>query len=156
MTEAILALAVIVILVLVTLLLAFLGDRTGYGLDVLTRDWREVRVVANVTFLTEEQGGRKQPAWNSRTFRTQAVIGDHGQREVKTAEDGRTQAEQYLDICFDGDGEELKQGIEHEVLLVFTNRRDVEYEQLVPGATFTLGGFGRIVGHGRVVQGPIH
>jgi len=153
MAEAIMALAIFVIFVLVTLLLAFLGDRTGYGLDILTREWREVRVVANVTFLTEEQGGRKQPAWNSRTFRTHVVICDPGQREAQTTEDGRIQAEQYLDACFDGDGEELKQGIEHEVLLVFTNRRAVDYEQLLPGATFILGGGGRIDGYGRVMRG---
>lgn len=140
MTEAMLALVLFVIFVPVTLLLAFLGDRTGHGLDVLTREWREVRVVANVTFLSEEQGGRRQPAWNSRTFRTQAVIGDYGQ---------------HLNVCFDGDGKELANGVEHQVLLVFTNRRDVEYDQLVPGATFTLGSGGRIDGYGSVVRGPL-
>ena len=156
MIDAIIALAVTMIFVLATLLLAFLGDRTAYCLDILTRKWREARVVANVTFLTEEQGGRKQPAWNSREFRTHVVVSDPGQREVKTAEDGRTLTERHLAVCFDGDGEELTPGIEHEVLLVLANYRAVEYERLVPGATFTLRGGGRIVGHGRVVQGPIH
>ena len=156
MPDAIMALAGALIGVLVTLLLAFLGDRTASGLDSVTRKWREVRIRANVTFLTEEQGGRKQPAWNSRTFRTHVVVGDPGQREVKTAEDGRTLTEQYLDVCFDGDGEEITQGVEHEVLLVLANYRAIEYEKLVPGATFTLRGGGRIDGYGRVVQGPFH
>ena len=155
MTAAIIALALVMILVGATLLLAFFGDRAGYFLDIMTRKSREARVMANVTFLTEEQGGRKQPAWNSRTFRTHVVVSDPGQREVK-AEEGRTPTERFLAACFDGDGEELTLGIEHEVLLVLLNCRAVEYERLVPGATFTLRGGGRIVGHGRVVQGPIH
>ncbi len=156
MADAVMALALTLIVVLPTLLLAFLGDRTAYGLDTLTRKWRETRVVANVTFLTEEQGGRKRPAWNSREFRTHVVVSDPGQHEVNTAEDGRTLTERHLHACLDGDGEELTQGIENEVLLVLACYRAVENERLVPGATFTLREGGRIVGHGRVVQGPIH
>lgn len=156
MTDAIMGLVLFLILVLVILLVAFLGDRTGYCLDILTRKWREVRVSANVMFLTEEQGGSKQPAWNSRSYRTHLVVGDPGQREVKTPEDGRALNRQYLPVCFDGDGEEMAQGVVHKVWLVLVNCRAVEYERLVPGATFTLRGGGRIVGHGRVLRGPFH
>ncbi|MEO0574346.1 MAG: hypothetical protein AAF004_02700 [Pseudomonadota bacterium] len=151
MTTAIMGLTLFLIPVLMILLVAFLGDRTGYGLDLVTRKWREVRVSANVTFLTEEQGGSKQPAWNSRSYRTHLVVGDPEQREVKTPEDGSAPNGLHLPVCFDGDGEEMAQGVVHKVWLVLANSRAVEYKRLVPGATFTLRGSGRIVGHGKIL-----
>ena len=114
----------------------------------------ETRISAKVTFLTEEQGGRKHPAWNSRKYRPHVVVGDPAQREVKTAEDGRTLTEQYLAVCFDGNGEEMSQGKEHEVSLVLAYFSAVEYEELVPGATFTLREGGNIVGYGEVAESP--
>jgi hypothetical protein len=114
----------------------------------------QVQISARVTFLTEEEGGRKQPAWNSRKYRPHVVVGDPAQREATTAEDGRTLTENYLGVCFDGDGEEMSQGTEHEVSLLLAYYPAGEYEDLVPGATFTLREGGNIVGFGEVVQSP--
>ncbi len=114
----------------------------------------QVQIAANVTFLTNEQGGREYPAWNSHTYRPHVVVGDPAQRQVKTAEDGRTLTELYLGVCFDGDGHEMKQGIEHEVKLLLAYYPAVEYEILVPGATFTIREGGSVVGFGEVMQSP--
>jgi translation elongation factor EF-Tu-like GTPase len=114
----------------------------------------QVQIAAKVTFLTTEQGGRKHPAWNSRKYRPHVVVGDPTRRQAETAEDGRTLTESYLGVCFDGDGEEMQQGTEHEVSLLLAYYPAVEYENLVQGATFTLREGGKIVGYGEVVESP--
>lgn len=114
----------------------------------------QVGITAKVIFLTEEQGGRTHPAWNSRKYRPHVVVGDPTQRQVKTAEDGRTLTEQYLGVCFDGGGEEMPQGVEQLVSLLLAYYPAVEYEVLVTGATFTLREGGTIVGFGEVTQSP--
>jgi hypothetical protein len=114
----------------------------------------QVQIVAKVTFLTIEQGGREHPAWNSTKYRPHVVVGDPTQRQVKTADDGRTLTEQYLGVCFNGNGEEMTQGTEHEVSLLLAYYPTVAYEELVRGATFTLREGGKIVGYGEVVVSP--
>jgi hypothetical protein len=114
----------------------------------------QVQIAAKVTFLTTEQGGREHAAWNSRKYRPHVVVGDPTQRQAETAEDGRTLTEQYLGVCFTGNGEVMTQGIEHEVSLLLAYYPAVEYEALVRGATFTVREGGKVVGYGEVVESP--
>ena len=114
----------------------------------------KTRIQAKVTFLTEDEGGRKSPAWNFDKYRPHVVVGDPDQREALVAEDGRTAAETYLGVCFDGDGKEMLPGKQYEVSLVLMYFGTVEYEELVSGATFTIREGHRIVGFGEVLESP--
>lgn len=116
----------------------------------------QVRISARITFLSEEHGGRTHPAWNSRKYRPHVVVGDPSQRQVLTAEDGRTLTETYLGVCFEGDGSEMPQEEELEVSLILAYYPADEYEELTPGATFTLREGGSIVGYGEVLQSPFN
>lgn len=96
------------------------------------------RVSVAVTFLSSEQGGRSQKANDSPRYRPHLVVGNPEQRVPLTDGSG-TGIEDYLGVQFTGDGRELPR---------------VDYSALSAGATFTVREGGRVIGFGRVLQGP--
>jgi hypothetical protein len=113
-----------------------------------------VLVSALVTFLTHDDGGRTHPACDSNKYRPHLVVGDPAQRTaVLGGDDGRTLIEPHLMTCFTGDGEELVQGIPHEVAINVSYCADIEgYEAPVSGSTFTIREGAKIVGYGEVLS----
>lgn len=104
---------------------------------------------ARVTFLTTKDGGRTVPAFDDRRYRPHIVIGDPNQREAHYDDQGKG-ADRYLGVVFLGAGVELALGKEHRVRLGLWIP-DVDYAEVVSGATFTVREGGRVVGFGEVV-----
>ena len=112
----------------------------------------EPEVVARVTFLAPDEGGRPVPAHDSPLYRPHIVIGDPGQREALYVQGhGRLGAETYLGVCFTGDGRLLAVGVPAVVRLRLMYFPKVDYSTVVPGATFTIREGGRVVGYGDIV-----
>jgi hypothetical protein len=108
------------------------------------------RITVDVTFLSSSEGGRSKAARNSPQYRPHLVVGDPAQRVALTAADGRTLLEDYLGVCFAGDGEELLPGQRYEIDLLLVYAPQVNYDALRPGASFTIREGGRVVGFGSV------
>jgi len=89
------------------------------------------------------------------TYRPHIVIGSRNQREAilaATPEHPRTSIENYQGVAFiDGPPFEyipINESI--NIVLALMYYSDNEYEDVVPGATFTLREGGKIVGHGKI------
>ena len=107
-------------------------------------------IVATVTFLGTDEGGRKKPASACRDYMPHIVIGDPYQREALVDEHNRM-TEHYLGVSFEGNsGEELSLGASHVVSLTLMYHPMVDYSAVQPGATFTLREGGKVVGYGVV------
>jgi len=78
------------------------------------------------------------------------VVGNAEQREPFTSDDGRTLLETYLGVSFTGNGEAFISGDSCEVTLQLDYHPEVNYDHVVPGASFTLREGGKIVGFGSV------
>ena len=109
-------------------------------------------ISASVTFLSPQQGGRSQNAYDSPLYRPHIVIGDPNQR-VARVDDAGVSAEEYLGVQFTGDDRMLPAGVEHQVTLALVYFPDVDYSAIISGATFTIREGARVVGFGRVVRG---
>ena len=107
------------------------------------------RIEASVTFLAPSEGGRTRPANNSVRYRPHIVIGDPTQRIAKTAKDGRTLIEDYLGVCFTGNGDALEPGRSYNVELDLLYP-DVDYRNVVSGASFTIREGACVVGFGEI------
>lgn len=110
-------------------------------------------IEASVTFLSLEEGGRAHPALNDQRYRPHLVVGDPDQRKAITADDGRTLTEDYLGICFSGDGGALLPCERYDVQLKLIYCPYPGYDALVTGATFTIREGAKIVGYGCVSKG---
>ena len=77
-------------------------------------EMKSVLVLARVTFLSKEHGGRSNPAINSDKYRPSAVLGDVNQRHAIFGQDGRTLIEPYRMTAFAGDGEPMLAGNPYE------------------------------------------
>ncbi len=106
---------------------------------------------ASVTFLTPEEGGRSQSAYDSPLYRPHLVVGDPTQRAALTDDTGSA-TEKYLAVRFTGDGTELPAGEPQEVTLELVRSQEVDYSDLSPGSTFTIREGGRVVGFGHVLE----
>lgn len=109
-------------------------------------------ISALVTFLTPQQGGRSQNAYDSPRYRPHIVIGDPNQR-VALVDGAGVSTENYLGVQFTGDDRELPAGSAHQVTLSLIYFPEVDYSAAISGATFTIREGGTVVGFGRVVQG---
>ena len=105
---------------------------------------------ASVTFLSAAEGGRSLSAHNSNLYRPHLVVGDVNQRVPITSDDGRTLLENHLGVCFTGNGEAFIPGQSCDVTLQLAYHPEVNYDQLMPGSTFTIREGGKIVGFGSV------
>jgi hypothetical protein len=116
---------------------------------------RSLLITARVTFLSEEDGGRSDPAINTSKYRPSIVFGDLNQRKPILGEDGRTLIEPYRMAAFAGDGETLLPGNPYDTELVISYYPDLSgYETPEPGDTFTIREGPRIVGFGEVLEVP--
>lgn len=112
------------------------------------------RIMAKITFLSPEEGGRSQPAFNFPNYRPHVVVGDPAQRKAVFAEDGRTVDENYLGVNFMGSGTVMTLGHECEVELELVYFPHVDYSELKRGATFTIREGAKVVGYGEVQRDP--
>jgi hypothetical protein len=78
------------------------------------------------------------------------VVGDPGQREPRIS--GNTIIEHYLGVLVADAPDEIPPGGSAEITLRLMYWPDEKYEQLVPGATFTVREGPKIVGFGRVLS----
>lgn len=108
------------------------------------------RIVASVTFLPPEAGGRARSPHDSPLYRPHLVVRDSDERA--TAEAGRA-TENYLGVRFTGDGRQLSAGVAHTVTLDLPYYARVDYSDLRSGATFVIREGGKTVGFGRVLRG---
>jgi hypothetical protein len=115
----------------------------------------EPEVVARVTFLAPEDGGRRHPAIDGPVYRPHIVIGDPGQRQVPY-EQGHVElsAGTYLGVAFTGDGRQLAIGVLEVVRLRLLYFPEVDYSTVVAGASFTIREGVSVVGYGYIVDRP--
>ena len=79
------------------------------------------------------------------------VIGDPAQREALVSADHRV-LERYLGVWIRDAPDELVPGLTEEVTLVLMYWPDEKYEEVEPGATFTLREGPKIVGFGHIIS----
>jgi hypothetical protein len=121
-------------------------------------NWKsQPTIQALVTFRAATEGGRRTPPHNSSEYRPHIVVGDPAQKLALLGPDNRTVVEDYLGVCFDGDGSPLDFGRAHDLRLRLIYFPQVDYSALVPGATFTIREGGTIVGSGivRAYEPPV-
>lgn len=110
------------------------------------------RILAEVVFLTSEEGGRQQPPVfaTPAAYRPHLVVQDRRVRQPRTR-DGNVIDENYLGVSFvDGPSEfRLGESVECTLRLDYP---EAAYEELKTGAAFTVREGGRIVGHGIVLD----
>ena len=108
------------------------------------------RIEAEVTFLPECEGGRKEPPQllSGGQYRAHLVVGDPNQR--KAAIIGNESQETYLGVAFVSGPSNIESGKSFPAELVLMYWPHPMYESLVPGVTFTMREGARIVGYGRV------
>lgn len=109
-------------------------------------------ISASITFLTPQEGGRSQNAYDSSHYRPHIVIGDPNQR-VAVVDGTGVATEKYLGVQFTGDNRVLPAGSDHQVTLRLIYFPEVDYSAVISGATFTIREGGAIVGFGRVIRG---
>src|SRR4051794_21290649 len=108
------------------------------------------RIEAEITFLPECKGGRKEPPLDlsGGGYRPHVIVEDPNQPWAIT--DGNVSQETYLGVSVVAGPKEVKLGepFSAELELIFWPR--LAYESLTPGATFTLCEGAKVVGHGQV------
>ena len=96
------------------------------------------KIEAEITFLSEEQGGRHQPpVLNTPSlYRPHLVVGDGD----------------YLGVMFLSAPEFVRASATFTAILALVYYPQVDYSALVPGAEFTVREGSQSVGHGRVIK----
>lgn len=107
-------------------------------------------VKAVVTFLTTEDGGRQiPPNLNSGIYRPHIVIQSPDVRAAIFDADGVSR-ETYQGAVFVGGPGDYRLGASVQVSLELCYFPDVPYDDVVPGATFTVREGHRVVAHGQI------
>jgi hypothetical protein len=111
------------------------------------------RIEAEVTFLSEFEGGRAVPplslsADKHGSYRPHIVVGDPNQRHAIIK--GNEIQEEYLGVAFLAGSDEVEFNRPYSVELGLIYYPEVGYESVVPGATFTIREGPRVVGFGKV------
>lgn len=108
------------------------------------------RIEAEVTFLAESEGGRKEPPQllSGGQCRPHLVVGDPNQRQAVTI--GNEIQETYLGVAFVSGPSKIESGKSFPAELALMYWPHPMYESLVSGVTFTMREGARIVGYGRV------
>jgi len=109
-------------------------------------------VEVEVTFLPPEEGGRRQPPdlASAARYMPHLVVGDPNQRKA-IVRSGNVIDEEYLGVVFMPDAAPVDPGVARVATLGLMYYPQVQYERVVPGATFTLREGGRIVAFGKVL-----
>jgi hypothetical protein len=120
----------------------------------LTHNWHtlgsghKVPVVrANITLLPELSHGRY--FLGTGQYRPHIVIGPPSQREA--IRNGNVITEKYLGIIFVGGPEKIDPGESAEVSLALLWFPEEKYDEVSPGATFTIREGAKIVGFGAIL-----
>jgi hypothetical protein len=108
------------------------------------------RIEAEITFLPESEGGRKEPpaTLSGGTYRPHLVVGDPNQRQAIII--GNVIQETYLGVAFISGPDKIISGEPFLAELVLMYWPHPVYESLVPGATFTMREGANVVGYGQV------
>jgi translation elongation factor EF-Tu-like GTPase len=108
------------------------------------------RIEAEVTFLPESEGGRKEPPphLSGGGYRPHLVVGDPKQRRAIAI--GNEIQETYLGVAFLSGPEKVEPGESFMAELVLMYWPHPVYDSLVPGATFTVREGAKVVGYGQV------
>ena len=94
----------------------------------------------------------ERPRWPNRgRYMPHLVVGDPGQREARISRN--TITEHYLGVLVADAPDEFPPDGTAEVTVRLMYWPDEKYEQLVPGATFTVREGAKIVGFGKVLSG---
>jgi hypothetical protein len=106
-------------------------------------------VRASLTLLPELERGRNT-LW--RAYRPHIVIGPPEQRKAKM--EGNTCVERYQGVLVLDEFLQIEPGetVAVTLLLAYYQQPDILYEDVVPGATFTVREGSNIVGHGVVLS----
>jgi len=112
-------------------------------------------VIADVTFLTESEGGRRTPPILTLQYRPHIVIQSPEVRCALVDDDGFNR-EAYLGICFLDAPIDFQPGRAAEVTLELMYHPRVDYGLVLPDATFTVREGGKVVGYGRVISRDDH
>jgi translation elongation factor EF-Tu-like GTPase len=107
-------------------------------------------VTAEITFLTESEGGRRTAPILTPQYRPHIVIQSPEVRRALDDDDG-VNREAYLGICFLDAPIDFQPGHAAEVTLELMYHPRVDYGQVLPDATFTVREGGKVVGYGRVI-----
>lgn len=103
-----------------------------------------------VTFLPESEGGRRSAPAFTTIYRPHVVVGNPTQR--KAIIKNRMLQEEYLGVVFLSGQSPFEFNKPLFVQLGLMYYPNVDYSQLVLGATFTIREGGNIVGYGEVVR----
>jgi hypothetical protein len=108
------------------------------------------RIKAKITFYPASEGGRHAPPvdLSDGKYRPHLVVGDPNQLRALVM-DGATK-ETYLGVAFVGGPSEIIGGESFLADLALAYWPNITYEELVPGATFTVREGPNVVGYGRV------
>ena len=105
---------------------------------------------AVVTFLTTEDGGRRTPPdLSSGIYRPHIVIQSPDVRAAIVDDDGVCR-EPYQGVVFMGGPSEYRLGAPTRVSMELCYFPDVQYDDVVPGATFTIREGHQVVAHGHI------
>jgi hypothetical protein len=109
-------------------------------------------IEVEITFLPPEEGGRRQPPdlASPARYMPHLVVGDPNQRKANIR-NGNVIDEEYLGVVFMPDAAPVVPGVARAARLGLMYHPQVNYERVVPGATFTLREGGRVVAFGKVL-----
>jgi translation elongation factor EF-Tu-like GTPase len=127
------------------------------GVMLLSDAMKELpRIEAEVTFLAESEGGRKElpHAIAGGQYRPHLVVENPNQRQAVTI--GNEIKETYLGVAFVSGPPKIESGKAFQTELVLMYWPHPMYESLVPGVTFTIREGARIVGYGTVKRNLIN
>ena len=118
------------------------------GLIMLNIPMNQPRITAKITFLSASEGGRDVFPANltSGEYRPHIVIDSHQPVAVPT----ESPEEAYLGVMFENGPAQIVPGQPFLADLVLVYWPNIQYEDLVPGATFTIREGPHTVGYGRV------
>lgn len=111
------------------------------------------RVRVRLKLLTKQEGGRDTPVYDNSGYRPHIVIGNPDQRKPIIGEHGEV-TENYLGVCFLGNGRVLELGHQYEVEVALIYYPEVSYDAIVKDVTFTVREGWRIIAFGEVLSNP--
>ena len=109
------------------------------------------RILAEITFLSASEGGRKSPPTNNVSdgaYRPHLVVGDPNQRKALIVDN--VIQETYLGVTLVGGSSKVVADEPFLAELELLYWPNVSYESLIPDATFTIREGPHVVGYGKV------
>ncbi|MDB0520961.1 hypothetical protein [Ralstonia solanacearum] len=110
-------------------------------------------IEATLTFIPSGEDGRSQlnMTLNGLVYRPHIVVGNPAQREAIVGQ-GNVLLETYHGVAFAKGPEHIEPNVPCHVQMMLLYWPAVNYDSVVPGATFTLREGGRIVAFGEVTK----